>query len=78
MSGLARTTGTLVFVLLVAWSTAGWATSKPVASDARAMPPVNVEQLDLRTDRQTKDISQKRLRVRQVLLLWLLASQPAK
>jgi hypothetical protein len=42
------------------------------------MPALNVEQLDQRTDRQTKETSQKRLRMRQVLLLWLLASQPAK
>jgi len=42
------------------------------------MPPLNVEQLDLRVDRQAKDLSQKRLRMRQVLLLWLLAAQPPK
>jgi hypothetical protein len=55
----------------------GMATSKPISPDTRSLPPLRVEQVDLQSA-PTKDTSQKRLRMRQVLLLWLLANQPSK
>ena len=68
-----------MMALILMVSTTAWPSSKPATRiEPSPVAALNLKQLDGRSDSQINAVSQQRLRMRQVLLLWLLASQPSK
>lgn len=78
MAWARRTAIVLAAALLLALTSIGVSASSTLPVTDSQTRTSKVERADLRTVGNGKDLTEKRLRMRQMLLLWVLAAQPAR
>jgi hypothetical protein len=78
MAWARRTAIVLATALILALTSIGVSASSTLPVTDSQTRTTKVDRADLRTAGNGKDLTEKRLRMRQVLLLWVLAAQPAR
>lgn len=78
MAWARRTAIVLAAALILALTSIGVSASSTLPVTDSQTRTSKVERADLRTVGNGKDLTEKRLRMRQMLLLWVLAAQPAR